>query len=86
MCVVLHSFGDRAIYCPQRCFAGFRGVRERRPERLGHEPVGLAGEREARRLAGGADDAARRAGEPAEVVALAETMEYHAHVRLRRVA
>ena len=69
--VMLERLGDRAVGLAQRERARRRRFGERRAERAGEKAVRLLAEREARRLACAADDAARRAAERREVVGLA---------------
>ena len=68
--VVLERLADRALDLAQGALRGTRRRGERAAQRLDHELVRLGGELEAAPLAGGADDAACRPGEPDEPVRL----------------
>ena len=69
--VMLEGVGDRALGLGERPRRGVGHVGQRAAEGGDHERVGFFVEREGARFAGAADDAARRAGEADEVLALA---------------
>src|SRR5215217_7272365 len=71
MRVVLERLQDRPLGLRQRALRRVRRVGQRASERLDEEVVCLLVEREGVGLAGAADDAARRAREAHEVLALA---------------
>ncbi len=69
--VVLDGLGDGALGLAQRALGRPGSVGQRPSQRSDHEGVGILAERERGPLARGADDPARRAREPAQVVVLA---------------